>query len=394
MVANRSETPLTSSRPPLILVPGSLHSRLLLASAPTSRCAANPPGTVAYVNWSAWRSAPAQECWIAQLALVIDEHDRFVSPAGVNVSVACGADSDCFGATAALPACDPWTCPQPSAYGTFVSALLDAGYRAGSDLFVAAYDWRHAPGRELDPFCRALARLVERAAAHAPAVIAGHSAGPALIGHCLRAQSAPWRRRFVRGMLSLNGLVGGEIDCLETLWRGGDFRNAAERVTSWDAHAYRATQWSWGVTAWCLPQPGLYGRRPLVSVGSRDYSAEALPALFDLVGATPLGRTWPLVVNATPPEAAPGVRTVWCVYGVGVPTPVHYRFADGNLSTPPEVTMGDGDGQQPTESNAACARWRAPGAEVLLQAFPRADHDSILSDERVLRYVLDTVLAP
>ena len=243
-------------------------------------------------------------------------------------------------------------------------------------------------------YCQALTQLVERTATRAPAVLAGHSAGPALIGCCMRAQSTAWRRKYVHGMLSLNGLIGGEIDCLETLWQGGDFSNSAEGVVLWDADAYQRTQWGWGVTAWCLPQSALYGTRSLVSIGERNFSADTLPELFRIVGGeASLGRTWPLVVNATPPDAAPGVKT-WCLYGIGVPTPIHYRFADGNLSSPPQITMGDGDGQQPTLSNAACARWEAPDQVVEVQTFPNADHDSILSDPRVHRYILETVLRP
>ena len=99
----------------------------------------------------------------------------------------------------------------------------------------------------------------------------------------------------------------------------------------------------------------------------------------------------------TPADAAPGVR-VWCLYGTGVPTPVHYAFPEGfNRSSRhparPEVTMGDGDGQQPTESNGACVRWRRPGEpRVEVQTFVGADHDSILSDERVHQFVLERVL--
>ena len=109
-------------------------------------------------------------------------------------------------------------------------------------------------------------------------------------------------------------------------------------------------------------------------------------------------QVWPLVVNSTPPDASPLVR-VWCLYGVGVPTPVHYAFSSGNLSEEPTVTMGDGDGQQPTESNGACARWRRGGGggaengtDVIVQTFAGASHDSILSDERVLSWVLGHVL--
>ena len=149
---------------PIIIVPGSLHSRLLLESQQSERCLGSPLGTVAYLNWSMWKSLPAQDCWISQLALTLDGEGRFVSPAGVNISVLCGQDSNCFGSLTSLPKCDPWTCPSSSTYSAFLDVLLNATYEPGRDLFVAPFDWRHAPGRELDPYCGSLFQLVEQVA--------------------------------------------------------------------------------------------------------------------------------------------------------------------------------------------------------------------------------------
>jgi lysophospholipase-3 len=383
---------------PLILVPGSLHSTLLVRSVAHGRgCAGTGNQTVVqYLNWSRMlHRGDTQACWIADMALELDAEGRFVPPQGVHISVAHGPGSTTFGTADALPACDPWTCPTPSTYHNFVQALVEtAGYTPGVDLLVAPYDWRHAPGPPLDAFCAALAQLVMDAHARSShrVLLVGHSAGPPLVGYCLRAQPASWREAHVRGMISLNGLVGGEVDCLETLWRGGDFENEAMGVPKFDRHAYRRTQWTWGVTSWCLPQAGVYGARPLLRVGSDVYTARSLEPAFARFGLPPeVERVWQLVANSTPAEASPGVK-VWCLYGTGVPTPIAYAFPDGNLSTTPLITWGDGDGQQPTESNAACLRWRRDGTEVVAQAFVGVDHDQILNDSSVVRYVVDSIL--
>ena len=388
-------------RPPVIIVPGSLHSRLAVrAQRDNAQCegTGDNASEVAYVNWTQWRSRQSQRCWIDRMSLRLTTGQRFISPQGVDIEVIDGPTSDKFGSLSALPACDPWTCPEPSTYIAFIQALITGGYEPGNTLLMAPYDWRHAPGVELDPYCDALAQLVARTVQrHGQVVLAGHSAGPPLIGYCLRRQPAEWRKTNLHGMLSLNGLIGGEIDCLETLWRGGDFLNAAEGVTTWDRASYRSAQWSWGVTAWCLPQPSLYGNRSLLTIGERYFSANTLPAAIRLLGSEAvesIGQVLPLVVNSTPPDAGPGVQ-VWCLYGVGVRTPVHYTFADGNLSRPPVVTWGDGDGQQPTESNSACMRWQGEnGHNVTVRTFTGADHDSLLADERMHRFVLDHVLVP
>lgn len=402
-IVKAQSTRAAAGRPPVVIVPGSLHSRLLVRTQRKyGPCDGTDGSTVlAYINWTQWQSPHGQRCWIDAFALSLDAEGRFVSKVdGVNVSVLHGPGTPNFGSLDALPTCDPWTCPSPSAYQSFVSMLISkGGYAAGRDLLFAPYDWRSAPGLELDPFCIALATLIERTASlYGAVVLAGHSAGPALIGYCLRRQPAAWRRANVHGMLSLNGLVAGEIDCLETLWHGGDFNNAAGNVSGWDTRAYRRTQWTWGVTSWCLPQQSLYGSRALLQVGHVNYSAEDLTDAFPIFApnaqAVSMKRVWSQVHNVTSANAAPGTR-VWCLYGTGVPTPVHYAFPEGfNRSRParPVVTMGDGDGQQPTESNGACVRWRGAGEQVDVQTFGGADHDSILSDDRVHQFVLEHVL--
>ena len=161
--------------------------------------------------------------------------------------------------------------------------------------------------------------------------------------------------------------------------------------------AYKRAQWTWGVTAWCLPSAALYGAQELLRVGADRYSARDFPALFRSLGPAAeasIGTVWARVANATPPDAPPGVR-VHCLYGVGVRTPVHYAFPDGDLSAEPIVTYGDGDGQQDVATNGGCTRWRRPGApEVVVRTFDGVDHDSILSDAAVLAYVLREVLVP
>ena len=56
----------------------------------------------------------------------------------------------------------------------------------------------------------------------------GHSAGSSVLAAFLRGRDQGWKDAHVAGFTSLNGNFGGEIDCLENLWHGGDFLNPAE----------------------------------------------------------------------------------------------------------------------------------------------------------------------
>lgn len=103
----------------------------------------------------------------------------------------------------------------------------------------------------------ALSTLVERVATRSgrgKVVLIGHSAGPSVMTAYLAGRPPAWKAAYVHSAIMLNGNLGGEIDCLENLWQGGDFLNAAEGVTSWPTSVYRRqAQWTWPITSWCLP---------------------------------------------------------------------------------------------------------------------------------------------
>ena len=260
-------------------------------------------------------------------------------------------------------------------------------------MFAAPYDWRQAPNElARQKYFAQLATSIEdvHLLTGRKVVLLGHSAGPSYILYFLARQPQAWKDAHVRSFVSLNGNLAGEIDCLENLWHGGDFVNPAAGVRVWDRQRYRRAQWSWGITSFCLPSPAVYGDQVLVQIGARKFSSQDLASLFVAVGAAAsVGKIWPTVVNLVDSAVPPGVVT-YCLFGTGVDTPVHYLFADGNLTAPPVVTFGSGDGQQDDRTNKACTAW--PGS--VARGFTGADHDGLLSDARLHAFLVDTVLAP
>ena len=379
------------ARPPVFLVPGSLHSKLYLQATGADGCPAavtdaNRTAETLYLNWTSLRP-PRQACWIRRMSQKFDPTtSTYHAPPGVSVF----ADVTTFNASE-IPSVDPWTFPNASSYEALLAALRTVGYRDGQNLLVAPYDWRQAPD-QLDRYFERLRSGIEevRLFTGRKVVLLGHSAGPSVILFFLARQPLWWKQRNVRSMVSLNGNLAGEIDCLENLWEGGDFLNPAAGVTVWDRVAYRRAQWTWGITAWCLPSPAIYGDQHLVQIRNQSYSARTLPALFRAIGpeaAGTLGLIWPTVANLTDASTPPGVPT-FCIAGTGVPTPVHYSFADGNLSNVPDVVFGSGDGQQDDRTNMACAGW--PNSTT--RTFLGANHDGLLSDPKLLAYLTDVVL--
>ena len=390
-------TQCVGARPPVIIVPGSLHSSLQVSHDSGANW------SNLYLNWSLLRPPEQrQAAWIGAIALNTSTGYPPSDPDGVSVRTAQGWWSgDAFGSLDAIPQRDPWTYPANSSYATFLSALQQkGGYEPGVDLFAAPYDWRRAPDT-LVHFFGALAALVVRASRDGQRRVAllGHSAGPSVALAFLNGRSAAWKARFVHALVSINGNLGGEIDCLENLWQGGDFVNAQAGVASWPTALYRErAQWSWPITAWCMPSVALYGERILVTLAGdpkqqqpeRRYAATNLSALLSTFGAASLRAQYEHVANLTAPAVDPGVR-VACLWGTGLPTPVHYFFAAGNISAPAVVTFASGDGQQDDSTNSLCASF-AGSVPAWVQAFEGADHDSLLADPLLMAHLLARVL--
>lgn len=93
----------------------------------------------------------------------------------------------------------------------------------------------------------------------------------------------------------------------------------------------------------------------------------------------------------------PGVE-VHCLYGKDVPTVERLNYTktayvDGAT---PQLQMGQGDGTVNLRSLSACGTWTGMremrGKNVTTLALSQVDHMQVLSDRRVVQYVLNTLL--
>ena len=439
--AKTAAVAVAPATPVAVIVPGSLHSvlemRLHAAHPPAPHCPTDLPWTTVYPNRT-WLAPPLQQCWIGYMARRVLPNGTTVALDGVEVRTAG------WGGVGSIPAVDPWTFPNASAYTALIHTLTGnstaggGGMVPGEHLFAAPFDWRLAPDELALPppptpsprSTRGLARAGSPGPAHGSAGAGGwydalnalllsasernsgrrvwvlaHSSGPSYLQYWL-AHHCPTaiKEDVLAGVVSFNGNFAGEIDCLETLWEGGTF-GPPFLPGAWDAAAYRRTQATWGITAWCMPQPAAYQSRQLVTSAAarglgvpgpggvaRSFAARDIPALIKIVGLDTLLAVYTRVANLTSaaaPRLPPESRYV-CLFGVGVPTPVRYAFGPrGPAAGHPSVTTADtGDGQQDGTTNQACTHW---GGTTTTHAFKGADHDSLLADPRALELVVQTL---
>ena len=198
---------------------------------------------------------------------------------------------------------------------------------------------------------------------------------------------AAHQERYIAQWLPTSGVFGGASKGLKTLLSGD-----SEGVPWVSGLTVREEQRSYESNLLLAPTPQVWGRTPLVTTPSREYTAEEYADLFAAAGFVDGAVRWALVANLTAPLRPPGVRTRH-LYGVGVATPTAFRYpSDRDFTATPQVVTGDGDGTVPLRSLRSAGHWaRERGRGFTERAFPGVTHAGILQDQQYIAEVVALV---
>ena len=142
-------------------------------------------------------------------------------------------------------------------------------------------------------------------------------------------------------------------------------------------------------TAWLLPKPSLFGDKVLVETNSRKYTANDYEKLFDRINYDD-GYAMFKGTQQINSDKYPNVPT-YCYYGKKVKsTPEKFTYTSIKDSKP-KITYGDGDGTVNIESLRACDTQWSGRKKFKSKEFDSVDHQDILSDKAVLKYIAKIV---
>lgn len=143
--------------------------------------------------------------------------------------------------------------------------------------------------------------------------------------------------------------------------------------------------------SWLLPSPLFWKTdEVLVETTSRTYTFGQMEEFFrDLqypTGWEMRKDTIEYSTNFTPP----GVE-IHCIYGSNVSTVERIRYKKSDIPDGiPELIYGDGDGTVNTRSLTAFSNWEMLQTQpVSSLSLPNVDHMNILSDIKVINYIVD-----
>ncbi|XP_013867643.1 phosphatidylcholine-sterol acyltransferase [Austrofundulus limnaeus] len=378
-----SKTNVTSSStPPLIIVPGNLGNRL--------EAKINKP---TLVHWLCYKKTEhwfplwidlnmfmpvGVDCWIDNIRLHYNRTTRRSSNSpGVQVRV------PGFGETYSVEFLD--YNKLAGYFHSMVQHLVNVGYVRNETVRGAPYDWRRAPHENAEYFTK-LQGLVEEMYEEyqKPVYLLGHSMGGHYVLYFLNHQPQAWKDKYIRGFISLGVPWGGAVKVIRVLASGEN-----DGIPMISNIKIREKQRMMTTHAWMLPNEGLWPEdHVFVSTPTFNYTNQDYQRLFRDIDDEDDWYKYEDTKNLTSALHPPGVE-VWCMYGVGLPTPVTHiyneEFPDAD---PVDYVYADGDDSVDSFSTGLCKRWAGQQEQpVHVTEYRGLAHLDIVFHEKVLSQI-------
>ena len=170
----------------------------------------------------------------------------------------------------------------PSYMDPLIQSLQAVGYKNGTTLFSAPYDFRKICSKDmLEEFSNSFRNLIEKSVSQnngKPAILLGHDLGSPLVNYFLTKSPQDWKDKYIKFFVSFSGSFGGCPKALRTLLSGTDISNRRE------SDILRSVSKNFSGIQWMLPSPSVYGDFGLVNFRKVTYTAKDIPKLLRMAG--------------------------------------------------------------------------------------------------------------
>ncbi|XP_024588198.1 phosphatidylcholine-sterol acyltransferase isoform X1 [Neophocaena asiaeorientalis asiaeorientalis] len=373
---------LSNHTRPVILVPGCLGNQL--------EAKLDKPSVV---NWMCYRKTDdfftiwldlnmflpvGVDCWIDNTRVVYNRSSGRVSNApGVQIRV------PGFGKTYSVEYLD--NSKLAGYMHTLVQNLVNNGYVRDETVRAAPYDWRLEPSQQEEYYLK-LAGLVEEmhATYRRPVFLIGHSLGCLHLLYFLLRQPQAWKDRFIDGFISLGAPWGGSIKPMIILASGDN-----QGIPIMSSIKLKEEQRMTTASPWMFPSSQAWPEdHVFISTPTFNYTSRDLQRFFTDLHFEEGWYMWLQSRDLLAGLPAPGVE-VYCLYGVGLPTPSTYIFDHGFPYTDPVgMLYEDGDDTVATRSTELCAQWQGLQQQpVHLLPLPGVQHLNMVFSNQTLEHI-------
>ncbi|XP_054632343.1 phosphatidylcholine-sterol acyltransferase [Dunckerocampus dactyliophorus] len=369
----------SNSTPPLIIVPGNLGNRLEAKIDKQQ-----------LVHWLCYKKTDhwfplwidlnmfmpiGVDCWIDNIRLVYNRTARrsFNSP-GVQVRV------PGFGQTYPIEFLDNNNLA--GYFHTMVQHLVNIGYTRNETVRGAPYDWRLTPDANAE-YLMKLKDLVEQMynQHQQPVYLLGHSMGCHYVLYFLNSQPQSWKDKYIRGFISLAAPWGGAVKVLKVMASGDN-----DGIPMISNIKIREEQRMTMTNPWMLPTEKAWPKdHVFISTPNFNYTNQDYQRFFRDIHFEDGWYMWEDSKNLTAELHPPGVE-VWCMYGVGLPTPVTHIYDEEYPNADPiDFVYDDGDDTVDSLSMSLCKRWVGQQEKpVHVTEYRGLPHLDIVFHEKVL----------
>jgi len=326
------------------------------------------------------------DCWVDNMRLQYDlKTRRSFNNAGVETRI------PGFGNSSTVE----WLDTSMRSFSGYFSAIADQlvtiGYQRGINLHGAPYDFRKA-ANEQEEYFKQIKVLIESTYnenGQTQVILLTHSMGSSMMLYFLIHQSAEWKDKYIRSLISLAGPWGGTARAMKVFAVGDDLGAwlLNEKKLMWQQRTSPSL-------AWVMPQIGFWREdEVLVETAEKNYTMKQYKEFFNDLGE-PNGwfmrqDTEHLLSGLPPPNVE-----VFCLHGRGVQTTEKLIYKPGEFpgSDPSTIVKGDGDGTVNYRSLIGCTRWAGQQTQpVTHHEFPGVDHLQILRNAEQAAFMKNLV---
>lgn len=372
---------------PIILVPGDGGSQLFAKL--------DKPKVVHYCcdrrtndYFNLWLNAAllaplAVDCWIDNMRLVYDNVTRkTLNSPGVDI-IAPG-----FGNTTTVEYVDPSNLSVTGYYNQLVAFFVANGFRRGIDIRGAPYDFRRSPP-ELTDYYGNITALVEdtyRINGNKKVIIVCHSMGCPVMLYYLNGRSQNWKDKYIKSFVTLASPWGGAVKALKAFISGDNFG-----FTFVPTLTIRKEERTYSSLAYLMPSEKFWPKdEVIISRPTKNYTSTNYKELFNDINYNVGYEMWIDTKNLTDQLIHPGTE-VHCIHGSSIATTEKLEYRDNEFpDRSPKIISGNGDSTVNIRSLAGCTKWKKQNNKwpFFYQNYPGIDHMGVMSDRRILEYIL------
>ena len=213
-----------------------------------------------------------------------------------------------------------------------------------------------------------------------------HSMGCHVMLYFLNKKPQDWKDKYIRSLVTLGAPWGGAVKAIKAFVSGD---NLGMIVVP--AMKIRIDERTFPSTAYLMPSDKFWpSDEVIMSTPYNNYTSANFYELFRDLNHTVGYEMWQDTRNLTYNLTHPGVD-VHCIHGTGVKTVEFLRY-DKFPDHQPKITWGDGDSTVNTRSLIGCLRWQnQTDKKVSYLAVPNVDHMAVMSDPRILEYIVNLI---